>query len=252
MGRREMISKVLGAATLLGGAAAANADIDYAGVGFLGGSSTIDVNNANIRVYTKVSRHTAKGGLGRGSAADVGHFRVECMWGAGQSRRGAAGGEGGRMSNRSILRSADCATVDTRACNRRARVRTAPASLGRDTARRRGAPCPRREHTHEEARQALTCRLCPPCLRSCRACTPTPRARSSRTCRSRARWAPRHSPPRHSWPSGRDRLACPASRCPRRVVAPSSMWLVLDRRSPIRRRRTCTRSAASPPLSRLP
>merc|ERR1712166_1688962 len=51
MGRREMISKVLGAATLLGGAAAANADIDYAGVGFLGGSSTIDVNNANIRVY---------------------------------------------------------------------------------------------------------------------------------------------------------------------------------------------------------
>jgi len=54
MGRREMISKVLGAATLLGGAAAANADIDYAGVGFLGGSSTIDVNNANIRVYTKL------------------------------------------------------------------------------------------------------------------------------------------------------------------------------------------------------
>ena len=61
MGRREMISKVLGAATLLGGAAAANADIDYAGVGFLGGSSTIDVNNANIRVYTEVSRRTARG-----------------------------------------------------------------------------------------------------------------------------------------------------------------------------------------------
>ena len=54
MGRREMISKVLGAATLLGGAAAANADIDYAGVGYLGGSSQIDVNNANIRVYQKL------------------------------------------------------------------------------------------------------------------------------------------------------------------------------------------------------
>ena len=54
IGRREIISKVLGSATLLA-ATAANADIDYAGVGFLGGSSTIDVNNANIRVYTKVS-----------------------------------------------------------------------------------------------------------------------------------------------------------------------------------------------------
>ena len=54
MGRREIISKVLGSAALVS-ATAANADIDYAGVGFLGGSSTIDVNNANIRVYTKVS-----------------------------------------------------------------------------------------------------------------------------------------------------------------------------------------------------
>ena len=53
IGRREIISKVLGSATLLA-ATAANADIDYAGVGFLGGSSTIDVNNANIRVYTKL------------------------------------------------------------------------------------------------------------------------------------------------------------------------------------------------------
>merc|ERR1711951_52880 len=52
-GRREVISKVLGSAALLS-ATAANADIDYAGVGFLGGSSTIDVNNANIRVYTKL------------------------------------------------------------------------------------------------------------------------------------------------------------------------------------------------------
>ena len=53
MGRREVISKVLGSAALLS-ATAANADIDYAGVGFLGGSSTIDVNNANIRVYQKL------------------------------------------------------------------------------------------------------------------------------------------------------------------------------------------------------
>merc|ERR1719324_1508495 len=51
--RRELLSKVAGASALLG-AAAANAEVDYAGVGFLGGSSTIDVNNANIRVYTKL------------------------------------------------------------------------------------------------------------------------------------------------------------------------------------------------------
>merc|ERR1719163_398068 len=51
--RRELVSKVLGSAALLS-AAAANAEIDYAGVGFLGGSSTIDVNNANVRVYAKL------------------------------------------------------------------------------------------------------------------------------------------------------------------------------------------------------
>ena len=51
--RREVFSKVLGSAALLS-AAAANAEIDYAGVGFLGGSSTIDVNNANVRVYQKL------------------------------------------------------------------------------------------------------------------------------------------------------------------------------------------------------
>merc|ERR1712232_1368799 len=55
VGRREMFSKVLGSAALLSVASAANAEIDYAGVGFLGGSSTIDVNNANIRVYAKLS-----------------------------------------------------------------------------------------------------------------------------------------------------------------------------------------------------
>ena len=52
-GRREILSKVLGASALLG-AAAANAEIDYAGVGYLGGAKTIDVNNANIRVYQKL------------------------------------------------------------------------------------------------------------------------------------------------------------------------------------------------------
>jgi len=51
--RRELVSKVLGSAALLS-AGAANAEIDYAGVGFLGGSSTIDVNNANVRVYAKL------------------------------------------------------------------------------------------------------------------------------------------------------------------------------------------------------
>ena len=86
--RRELVSKVLGTAAMLG-AAAANAEVDYAGdtrschsgtcggevcrlpgrhggadsvhsraagagVGFLGGSNIIDVNNANIRVYIKL------------------------------------------------------------------------------------------------------------------------------------------------------------------------------------------------------
>ena len=51
--RRELLSKVLGASAMLG-AAAANAEIDYAGVGYLGGASIIDVNNANVRVYQKL------------------------------------------------------------------------------------------------------------------------------------------------------------------------------------------------------
>jgi len=53
VGRRELVSKVLGATALMG-AAAANAEIDYAGVGYLGGASIIDVNNANVRVYQKL------------------------------------------------------------------------------------------------------------------------------------------------------------------------------------------------------
>merc|ERR1719324_617976 len=51
--RRELLSKALGFSAFLG-AAAAKAEVDYAGVGYLGGSSTIDVNNANIRVYQKL------------------------------------------------------------------------------------------------------------------------------------------------------------------------------------------------------
>ena len=53
VGRREVFSKVLGSAALLS-ALPAMAEIDYAGVGYLGGSSQIDVNNANIRVYQKL------------------------------------------------------------------------------------------------------------------------------------------------------------------------------------------------------
>lgn len=53
VGRREIVSKVLGSAALLS-ALPAFAEIDYAGVGYLGGSSQIDVNNANIRVYQKL------------------------------------------------------------------------------------------------------------------------------------------------------------------------------------------------------
>merc|ERR1719333_315074 len=53
VGRREIFSKVLGSAALLS-ALPAMAEIDYAGVGYLGGASQIDVNNANIRVYQKL------------------------------------------------------------------------------------------------------------------------------------------------------------------------------------------------------
>merc|ERR1719324_685000 len=52
IGRRKVLAQAL--ATSAFTAAAANAEIDYAGVGFLGGSKTIDVNNANVRVYQKL------------------------------------------------------------------------------------------------------------------------------------------------------------------------------------------------------
>jgi photosystem II PsbU protein len=51
--RREVLASLAGASALFT-AAAANAEIDYAGVGFLGGAKTIDVNNANVRVYQKL------------------------------------------------------------------------------------------------------------------------------------------------------------------------------------------------------
>jgi photosystem II PsbU protein len=51
--RRELFAKMVGASALLG-ATAANAEVDYAGVGYLGGASIIDVNNANVRVYQKL------------------------------------------------------------------------------------------------------------------------------------------------------------------------------------------------------
>jgi len=51
--RREFMSTVAGAA----GAAVATpalADVDYAGLPYLGGSNKIDINNANVRVYVKL------------------------------------------------------------------------------------------------------------------------------------------------------------------------------------------------------
>mmetsp|Transcript_9992 Transcript_9992/g.19641 ORF Transcript_9992/g.19641 Transcript_9992/m.19641 type:complete len:149 (+) Transcript_9992:136-582(+) len=47
----------LGAAAAFGAAAipaAANAKIDYENVGYLGGSSIIDINNANVRAYLRL------------------------------------------------------------------------------------------------------------------------------------------------------------------------------------------------------
>lgn len=51
--RRDLLAQAAGASALLG-AVAANAEVDYAGVGYLGGSKTIDINNANVRVYQKL------------------------------------------------------------------------------------------------------------------------------------------------------------------------------------------------------
>ena len=53
--RRSLLTGALAAAVavVLGRGQAANARIDYEGIPFLGGSDKIDVNNANIRVYTR-------------------------------------------------------------------------------------------------------------------------------------------------------------------------------------------------------
>jgi photosystem II PsbU protein len=52
--RREFFSQAAALAGVAAFAPAANAVIDYQNVGYLGGSSTVDVNNANVRVYVKM------------------------------------------------------------------------------------------------------------------------------------------------------------------------------------------------------
>ena len=52
--RKEFINgAVVAGAAFLAGAAPANAIRDYENIAYLGGSKTIDINNANIRVYLK-------------------------------------------------------------------------------------------------------------------------------------------------------------------------------------------------------
>jgi photosystem II PsbU protein len=52
--RREFLSAAAAAALAMGAPLAANAVIDYTNVGYLGGSETVDINNANVRVYLKM------------------------------------------------------------------------------------------------------------------------------------------------------------------------------------------------------
>ena len=52
--RREFLSAFGVAAGMAAFAPAANAIRDYENVGLLGGSSVVDVNNANVRVYLKM------------------------------------------------------------------------------------------------------------------------------------------------------------------------------------------------------
>jgi len=54
--RKEFLATAAGAAgaAFLAGAAPANAIRDYENIAFLGGSQTVDVNNANVRVYLKM------------------------------------------------------------------------------------------------------------------------------------------------------------------------------------------------------
>uniref|UniRef100_A0A7R9W5B1 Photosystem II 12 kDa extrinsic protein n=1 Tax=Pseudictyota dubia TaxID=2749911 RepID=A0A7R9W5B1_9STRA len=54
-GRKEFLTGALATAgAFVAGAAPANAVRDYDNVAFLGGSQTVDVNNANVRVYLKM------------------------------------------------------------------------------------------------------------------------------------------------------------------------------------------------------
>lgn len=50
--RRDLLSGLAGAA-VVAAPALANADTEYPNVPFLGGGDIVDVNNANIRVYTR-------------------------------------------------------------------------------------------------------------------------------------------------------------------------------------------------------
>lgn len=52
--RREFLSAAVVAAAGLAVPGAASAVRDYENIGFLGGSETIDINNANVRVYLKL------------------------------------------------------------------------------------------------------------------------------------------------------------------------------------------------------
>ena len=50
----QALSTVAAPVLIAGTAQVSNADVDYAGLPFLGGSEKIDINNANVRVYAKL------------------------------------------------------------------------------------------------------------------------------------------------------------------------------------------------------
>uniref|UniRef100_A0A7S1Z9N8 Photosystem II 12 kDa extrinsic protein n=1 Tax=Trieres chinensis TaxID=1514140 RepID=A0A7S1Z9N8_TRICV len=53
--RKDFLAGAMAAGVAaVAGAAPANAVRDYENIGFLGGSSTVDINNANVRVYLKM------------------------------------------------------------------------------------------------------------------------------------------------------------------------------------------------------
>ena len=51
--KKAFAASVIGASLFIGGTAS-RAEIDYDGVKYLGGGDKIDLNNANIRAYTKI------------------------------------------------------------------------------------------------------------------------------------------------------------------------------------------------------